>query len=165
MNQEIGAGAVRDDVLIVAGIGREHRDAAAVLEAIAVTRLDHVAVVDLERDHLDAVLIVDDAVAVELADVDRNAGGRQLLVGDADLDVGRVGALEILHQGAGTSRPDHAIRRGARAEMRLEPAGEPHVGDARGVIGVVVGEKLHVDPADRDLELKEPDGGAAPRAS
>ena len=26
---------------------------------------------------------------------------------------------------------------------------------------MVVGEKLHIDPADRDLELIEPDGGAA----
>src|ERR1700722_2811972 len=45
--------------------------------------------------------------------------------------------------------------------MGAEPAGEPHVGDARRVVGVIVGEKLNVDPSDRYLELEEPDGGAA----
>src|SRR6185295_17070806 len=29
------------------------------------------------------------------------------------------------------------------------------------MVGMKVGEKLHIDPADRYLELREPDGGAA----
>src|SRR3954469_2933126 len=45
--------------------------------------------------------------------------------------------------------------------MRFEPAGEPHVRHARGGVGMVVGEELHIDAADRQLELIEPDGGAA----
>jgi hypothetical protein len=53
-------------------------------------------VVDLEGDHLHAALLVDHAVAVELGDVCRNAGERQLLVGHADLDVGRVSPLQVL---------------------------------------------------------------------
>ena len=85
MDQQIGAGAIADDVVIVARVAGEHGDAPAVLDTIAVARLDHVAVVDLERDHLHAVLFVDHAVAVELGDVSRNSGERQLLVGDADL--------------------------------------------------------------------------------
>ena len=86
---------------------------------------------------------------------------RQLLVGDADLDVVGVGALEILHQPLGAGRADHLVRRLARAEMQLQPAGQPDVRQARGVVGVIVREQLHVDPADRNLELIEPDGRAA----
>src|SRR5262249_13732402 len=64
-------------------------------------------------------------------------------------------------QRACPGRADHAVGRRALAEMRVEPAGEPHIGNARRVVGVVMGEKLHVDPADRNPELVEPDRGAA----
>jgi hypothetical protein len=46
-------------------------------------------VVDLEGDHFHAALLVDCAVAVELGDVGRDAGERELLVSDADFDVER----------------------------------------------------------------------------
>ena len=104
VHQQIGALAVLDDVLVVARVAGEHRDAAAILDAIAVAGLDDVAVVDLEGDHLHAVLLIHRTVAVELRDVGRDARQRQLLVGDADLDVVGVGALEILHQPLGAGR-------------------------------------------------------------
>ena len=44
-------------------------------------------------------------------------------------------------------------RRVRRALAALLPAGEPHVRHARGVVGVIVGKKLHIDSADRKLEL------------
>ena len=44
-------------------------------------------------------------------------------------------------------------RRVRRALAALLPAGEPHVRHARGVVGVIVGKKLHIDFADRKLEL------------
>src|SRR5262249_29399619 len=43
-----------------------------------------------------------------------------------------------------------------------QPAGEPDVRHARRVVGVIVREELHVDAADRNAQLMEPDGGAAP---
>ena len=46
--------------------------------------------------------------------------------------------------------------------MRLQPAGEPQVGNADGVIRVIVREKESVDPTDRHADLVEPDGRAAP---
>jgi hypothetical protein len=52
-----------DHVRIVAGIAREHRDAAGVLETGPVARLDDVAVVDLEGDDRNAILVVHDTVA------------------------------------------------------------------------------------------------------
>src|SRR5262249_55581310 len=117
VDQQVGAGAVLDDILVVAGVAGEHGGPAAVLEAIAVARLDDVALVDLESDHLYAILLVDDAVAVELGDVRRDPRARQLFVGDANLDVECVRLLEILHQLARASWSDHAVRRLAGAEM------------------------------------------------
>ena len=63
-----------DHVLTVARVGGEHGDAAAILEAIAAARFDHVAMVDIEGNHLDAAILVDDALAVEFGDVGRDAG-------------------------------------------------------------------------------------------
>ncbi len=51
VHQEIGAGAVLDDVLVVARVAGDHRGAARVLDAVAIGGLDRVAMVDLERDH------------------------------------------------------------------------------------------------------------------
>ena len=96
MDQQVGAGAIFDDVVIVARVAGKHCDAAAVFDAIAVARLDHVAVVDLEGDHPHAVFLVDHAVAVKLGDVSRDAGERQLLVADTDLDVESICLLQVL---------------------------------------------------------------------
>ena len=58
-------------------------------------------------------VLVDDAVAVELLDLDRDPLRRQLLVHEPDLDVGGVGPLKIRHQLLRADRPDDAERRGA----------------------------------------------------
>ena len=50
MDEQIGAGAVFNDIVIAAGVARDHGDAPAIFDAIAAGRLDHVAVVDLERN-------------------------------------------------------------------------------------------------------------------
>ena len=47
MHQKVSALAILDDILVVARVAGEHRDAAAIFEAISVARLDEVAVVDL----------------------------------------------------------------------------------------------------------------------
>src|SRR5262249_2781816 len=59
-------------------------------------------------------------------------------------------------------RADDAEWPGAGSEVRGEPARQPEVGNARGVIGVVVREQQRIEPADRHLQLIEPDRGAAP---
>src|SRR5262249_12719503 len=46
--------------------------------------------------------------------------------------------------------------------MSRQPAGEPDVRHPRRVIGVVVGQELHVDPANRNLQLREADHRATP---
>src|SRR5262245_41544824 len=158
MHQQVGAGAIIDDILVVARVAGEYCGAP---KAITVTGLDDVSVVDLERDDRHAVLLVDHAVAIELDDICRDPRKRQLLVGDPNLDIERVGPLQVLHQRARAARSDHAVRRLTRAHTRMQPAGEPYVRDARGVVGVIVGEQLHIDPADRNLELMQPDGRAA----
>src|SRR6185295_15202200 len=150
-----------DDILVVPRVAGEHRNTSAILDAIAIAGFDHIAVVDLEGDHLHAALLIDRPVAVELGHVGRDARQRQLLVGDAYLDVVGIGTLEVFHQPLGAGRPDHLVWRLAGAEMRLQPAGEPDVRQARGVVGVIVRKKLHIDPTDRHLELGEPDGRAA----
>ena len=48
MDQQVGAGAILDDIVIVARIGGEHCDATTVFETIAIAGLDDIAVVDLE---------------------------------------------------------------------------------------------------------------------
>src|SRR5215475_16079801 len=106
-----------DDIMIVPRIGGEHCDAPAVFETIAVAGLDDIAMVDLEGNHFHAALLVDDAVAVELGDVGRNSSGRQPLVRDADLDVERIGPLQILNQLARAGWPDDAVRCLARSEI------------------------------------------------
>src|SRR5262249_11835642 len=68
--------------------------------------------------------------------------------------------FEVLHQPLGAARSDDAVGRRASAEVRRQPAGEPEVRHPRRVVGVVVGQKLHVDAADRDFELIEPHGRA-----
>ena len=86
--------------------------------------------VDLERENLHPALVVDDPVAIELDGIYRDSRKRQLLVGDANLDVERVGSLQVVHELARAGRSDHAVWCLARTEMRLQPAGEPQVGDS-----------------------------------
>src|ERR1700745_1508998 len=161
MHQQVGAGAILDDILVVARVAGEHCDASGVFKTITVTGLDDVAMVDLERDDLHAALLVDHAVALAFDDVCRDPRKRQLLVGGANLDIERVGALQVLHQLPRAGRSDDAVRRLASPEMRFQPAGEPYVRDARRVVGMIMGEQLHIDPTDRNLELMQPNGRAA----
>ena len=50
MDQQVGAFAVAQNVCIVAGIARDDGDPALILDAVAIGRLDGIAVVDRERD-------------------------------------------------------------------------------------------------------------------
>ena len=94
---------------------RKIHDAPAILETIAIAGLNHVAVVNLEGNHLRAALLIDQTVAIELGDVRRNAGERQLLVGEANLDVERVGPLQVVDQLARAGRPDDTVWRRAKS--------------------------------------------------
>src|SRR4051812_35480905 len=98
---------------------------AVVVDAIAVGRLDGSAVVDLKRGDLHAIFLVDDTVLIELLRLDRNTRLRQLLVFETDLDVERIGFLQVVHQRLRTGWPDDAKRRGAARIWRRQPAGEP----------------------------------------
>ena len=131
MHQQVGARAVFDDVLVVARVAGEHRGAAAIFDAVAVARLDDVAVVDLEGDDLDAALLVDDAVVVELLDLGAMPCGRQLLVGDADLDVVRRRPCSRLDMRVFAPTGPITRNGAVRARIvRLQPAGEPQVRNA-----------------------------------
>src|SRR5437868_4614825 len=96
MDQQVGAGAMLDDIIVVARIAGKHRDAAPIFEAVAVARLDRVAMIDLEGNHLYAILLINRTVAIELGYLGHDARERQLLISDADFDVERVGPLQIL---------------------------------------------------------------------
>src|SRR5260370_39499324 len=98
MHQQVGAGAILDDILVVARVAGEYCDAPGVFKAITVTGLDDVAVVDLERDDLHAALLVDHAVAIEFGDICRDPRKRQLLIAGANLALERVGPLQVLPQ-------------------------------------------------------------------
>ena len=87
-----------------------------------------------------AVLLVDDAIVIELLHHDRSTLRRQLLVLDANLDVGGVGLLQMRHEVLGAGRPDHAEGFRARAEMGLQPARKPQIGNADGMVRVIVRE-------------------------
>src|SRR5260370_14818782 len=131
MHQEVGGGAILDDILVVARVAGEYCDAPGVFKAITVTGLDDVAVVDLERDDLHAALLVDHAVAIEFGDICRDPRKRQLLIGGANLEPERAAALRVLHQLPRAARSADAARRLARPELRFQPAGEPYVWNAR----------------------------------
>src|SRR5262249_57890680 len=73
MHQQVDAGAILDDILVVARVAGEYCGAPGVLKAITVAGLDDVPVVDLERDDRHAVLLVDHAVAIELDDICRDS--------------------------------------------------------------------------------------------
>ena len=88
----------------------------------------------------DAVLLVDDAIVIELFHHDRSTLWRQLLVLDAYLDVGGVRLLQMRHEVLGAGRPDHVEGFRARAEMGMQPARKPQIWNANGVIGVIVRE-------------------------
>ena len=118
--------------------------------------------VDLEGDHPHAVLLVDQAIVGELLHFDGNALRRELLVGNADLDVGPVGFFQIRHQVFCAGRADDAERLRSPGILGMQPTGQPHVGNAAGVVGVIMRQQQRIDSADRNSDLKKPDGRAAP---
>jgi hypothetical protein len=107
VDQEVGAGSVLDDVLVVARVTGDHDRMAAVLDPVPVGRLDQIAMIDLERDHPDSVLVVDDTILVEFLDGNGDPFGRQLFVGKPGADVEGEGLLQIVHEGFRTSRSEN----------------------------------------------------------
>ena len=147
---------------VVAGVAGQDDDAAGKLDAIAIGRLDQIAVVDLEAADAKPIAIVDDAIAVELVRNDASAGFRQCLVRNADGDVGFERFGHVMHQVPGARRADDPHRARPSAERPAEPAGQPEVGNANHVVRVEVGQQQKIDAADRHAELKQPHGRAAP---
>src|SRR5262249_33888787 len=92
-----------------------------------------------------------------------NAFARELLVCGPDVDVGRISFLKICHQCFGSGRTDIVKRPSSRAKVRFEPAGQPDVGNARGVVRVEMGQEQCVDSTDRYADLEQPDGRPSPR--
>ena len=162
MYQQVGARAVAQDVRVVAGIAGDHRDTTLVLDAIAIGRLDGIAVIDRERDDGEIAGLINDAVLGELLYRDCDMLARELLVLDPDFDVMRIGRFEMMHESRGADRPDHIKGSPPIAEMRTQPARQPEIGNSDRVIAVKMREQQRVDPADGNAELKQPHGGAAP---
>src|SRR5262245_24856618 len=92
----------------------------------------------LERDDLDACAFINGAFPVELLYLHGDPLGAQLLVVDADLDIVSKCPFEMGHEGLGPGRANHPEWFRARAKARLEPTGEPDVGDADRVVGAIV---------------------------
>src|SRR5262249_14425333 len=62
-----------------------------------------------------------------------------------------------------SGRTDNVKRPSSRAKVRFEPAGQPDVGNARGVVRVEMGQEQCVDSTDRYADLEQPDGRPSPR--
>jgi hypothetical protein len=62
----------------------------------------------------------------------------------------------------GTGRANHSKRRLSHPEVRFEPASQPEVRNAHGVVGVEMRQKQCIDATDRNLKLGKTDGGTAP---
>src|SRR3954470_4014411 len=80
VDQQVSTSAVFNDVLIVAGVARDHDRAAFVFDPIADSGLDSGSMFDLKCDHLHSVLLIDDAVLVEFLDDGGDAFWRKLFV-------------------------------------------------------------------------------------
>ena len=107
------------------------------------------AVVDLKGDHPHSILLMNNSIGCKFAHVDRGLLRCKLLVFDADANVERVGPLKVRHQSPGAFRPNHAQRRRTCPEIGLQPAGEPHVRNADGMVGMKMCQQQRIDAADR----------------
>jgi len=65
VDQKVGRSAMLDYVAIEASVARNHGYPTTIFDAIAVRRLDNVAMINLEGDHLYAILFVDDAIVAD----------------------------------------------------------------------------------------------------
>src|SRR5260221_7456291 len=106
MNEQVDAGAKFYDVLVIAGVARNHYRATFVFDTIAYGRLDGLAVIDCESNHFDAILVIDDAVLLELLHDRCDALGRQLFVLQPDFDVESISTFQVSHQRLGADRPN-----------------------------------------------------------
>src|SRR5882757_8581261 len=66
MNEQIGAGPIGDDILVVAGIPRDDGHAILIFNPITVGRLYRGAMIDRKRDDPQSMSLIDDTVLGEL---------------------------------------------------------------------------------------------------
>src|SRR6476646_5394950 len=59
--QEVDAGAIFYDVLVIASVARNHHRVAVVFDTIAHGGLDGCTVIDRKGNHFDAIPVIDDA--------------------------------------------------------------------------------------------------------
>src|SRR4051794_30138554 len=118
VHQQVSVLAVAEHVCVVAGVAGNHGDPVPVLDAIAVSRLDHLTMVDREGNYPEMAGLIDDAVSGEFLYGDSGMLPGKLLVRDPDFDVVRIGRLEMMHQFGGADRPDHIEWPLAVAEIR-----------------------------------------------
>jgi hypothetical protein len=145
---------VPHDILAEACISREHDRQAPVIDPVAKSRLDQLAVVHLECGNLDAVLGIDDPFAPELLDGHCGALWGQALIRHADADVRRVSPLQVLHQLFRAGRANQAERGAASRPRAGEPSAQPEVRDANRMVGVEVGEEERCHRAERHAQLE-----------
>jgi DNA invertase Pin-like site-specific DNA recombinase len=125
VHEQVDAGAVFDHVRVVACVAGYHSRMTLVINAVSVSRLDHVAMIDLESRHLHTIPLIDDAVFVELIGGDGDALRRKLFVDDTDGNIATVCLFEVGHQVLGAGRADQrtaveAYLNGGRWKLEAE---------------------------------------------
>src|SRR5262245_11775217 len=162
VHQQVYAHAVADQVLAEARVAGDQRGLALVVDAIPESGLDLVSVIDFESGYTNATALVDHAIRCEFLYHDRGAGRSELLIGDTDAHVRRIGLFQIAHQLLGAGRADHSECLRPRTASR-QPAREPDIRDAAHMVGVVVRDEERVEARYRDPHLRQPDRYAASR--
>ena len=157
MNQNIGALRELDEIVGRPRIPRHGDGVPGIINPVTVRRLDF-AVVDQEGGDLHAVVAIDHPFLNVMSD-DFCACPRQLGVHiAADMNIESISLLQVFHHRLGPLRSPYR----KRFVTPHYPAREPEVGDPDRVIGVQMGEEQSGDVVERNIELVDSLGYAAP---
>src|SRR6476620_4974645 len=118
--------------------------------------------IDRKRDNFHPVPLVDNAILFELLDCRRNSFRRELFILDANLDVQRIGPLQIGHQLLCADGADDAKWRSPSSWASNHPSGHPYVRNPCCVIRMVMGDEECIDLSDRHVDLPQSDRSTAP---
>ena len=152
VDQHVGTRRMVDEVRVGPRIARDHHRMSRVVDPVTERRLEQRAVVHEEgRDH-DAAPVEDHAFR-DVARIDQDALRRQVLFLAAHADVPRIGFPQVGHHRLGACRAPDFERRGPPAEGRRDPARQPEVGDAHGMVGMEMRQEERIDLAERDPQL------------
>jgi len=131
------------------------------IDAIAVSRMNKLALIDGECRHPDSVAIEYHAVACKFMRREFGARRRDLFVYGADLDVIKVVLAHSVGDPLDSGRSPKVQRLRTADIGASDVAERPEVGQAVKMVGMEVGDEDRVDLSRQDAELIEPNGRAA----